>query len=55
MTVKKVNINYKVLYINLIIVFYCIRFRIIRFHATSEAVDKGIIVYKYNYIFNSFN
>ena len=55
MTVKEVNINRKVLYINLITTPYYTRFRITRFCTTSKAVDKGIIIYKYNYIFSNFN
>ena len=74
MTVKEVNINSKVLYINIVIIIiievgstlaliitpYCTRFRttifcITRFCATSKAIDKGLIVYKYNYILSGFN
>ena len=69
MIVKEVNINSEVLYINIVIVIiievggalafiitlYCTRFRIIRFCITSKAIDKGIVIYKYNYIFSSFN
>ena len=64
MTVKEVNINNKVLYINnniiiitevggtltLIITSYCTRFRTTRFHAISKAVNKGIVIYRYDYI-----
>ena len=69
MIVKEVNINSKVLYINIIIVIiikvggtltliitlYCTKFHTTRFCITSKAIDKGIVVYKYNYIFSSFN
>jgi len=75
MTVKEVNINSKVLYVNVIIVVIaevggafalivatlvanvaapcCTRFRTTRFYTTrfyttSKAVDKGIVVYRYN-------
>ena len=74
MIIKKVNINSKVLYINIVITIitkvgstltliitpYCTRFCttifcITRFHTTSKAVDKSIIIYRYNYILSSFN
>jgi hypothetical protein len=58
MTVKEVDINSKVLYINwfvLIIASCYTRFRTTRFYTTSKAVGKGIIVYRYNYILSSFN
>ena len=69
MTVKEVNINSEVLYINviiiiiaeigstlaIIIIFCCTRFHTTRFHTTSKAVDKGIVVYRCNYILSSFN
>ena len=69
MTVKEVNINSKVLYINIVIIIIVkvsgafaliitlcyTRFRTTRFYTTSKAIDKGIIVYKYNYILSSFN
>ena len=74
MTVKEVNINSKVLYIDVIIVvvtevggalafvvtpyytrFCTTRFRTTRFRTTSKAVDKGIVIYRYNYILGSFN
>ena len=69
MTVKEVNINSKVLYIDVVIVVitevgsafalivtpYCTRFRTTRFCATSKAVDKGIIIYRRNYILSGFN
>ena len=60
MTVKEVDINRKVLYINLITAPYYTRFRITRFHTTrfrttNKAVDKSIIIYKYNYILSGFN
>ena len=60
MTVKEVNINRKVLYINFITVpcytkFYITRFHTTRFHVTSEAVDKGIVIYRCDYIFSGFN
>jgi hypothetical protein len=74
MTVKEVDINSKVLYINVVIViiievggaltlivtpcytrFRTTRFRTTRFRATSKAVDKGIVVYRRNYILSSFN
>ena len=69
MTVKEVNINSKVFYINIVIIIitevggafaliitsYCTRFCTTRFRITSEAVDKGIIVYRYNYILSGFN
>ena len=35
--------------------FRITRFRITKFCTTSEAVDKGIIVYRYNYILSGFN
>jgi hypothetical protein len=53
--VKEVDINCKVLCINLITVPYCTRFRITRFRATSEAVDKGIVIYRCDYILSGFN
>ena len=60
MTVKEVNINSKVLYIDVIIIIiaevsgtfaliitlYCTRFCTTRFCTTSKAVDKGIVVYR---------
>jgi len=69
MTVKEVDINSKVLYINVIIVIitevggalalivtpYCTRFRTTRFYTTSKAVDKGIIIYRRDYILSGFN
>jgi hypothetical protein len=44
----------------LIVTPCCTRFRITRFHTTrfctaSEAVDKGIVIYRYDYILCSFN
>ena len=59
-TVKEVNINSKIFYINVVIVIvievgsaftlivtpYYTRLRTTRFCATSQAVDKGIIIYK---------
>jgi hypothetical protein len=35
--------------------FRTTKFRITRFCITSKAIDKGIIIYKYNYILSSFN
>jgi len=81
-TVKEVNINSKVLYVNIVIIiivgvggalaliiatlitnitapcctrFYTTRFYTTRFYTTSKAIDKGIIVYRHNYILSSFN
>jgi len=34
---------------------YCTRFRTTRFYTTGKAVDKGIIIYRRNYILSSFN
>ena len=34
---------------------YYTRFRTTRLYTASKAIGKGIIVYKYNYIFSSFN
>jgi len=34
---------------------YCTRFCITRFCTTNKAVDKGIVIYRRNYIFSSFN
>ena len=34
---------------------YYTRFRTTRFHTTSEAIGKGIVVYRYNYILSGFN
>jgi hypothetical protein len=74
MIVKEVNINSKVLYINVVIIiiievgsaltfvvtpyytrFRTTRFYTTRFYTTSKAVDKGIIVYRRNYILSGFN
>jgi len=73
MTVKEVDINSEVLYINVVIViaevgsvfaliiascytrFYTTRFRTTRFYTTGKAVDKGIVVYRRDYILSSFN
>jgi len=68
MIVKEVNVNSKVLYINVVIVVaevggvfaliiasYYTRFRITRFRTTSKAVNKGIIIYRRNYILSGFN
>ena len=69
MIIKEVDINSKVLYIDIIIIIiievggafaliitlYCIRFRTTRFYTTSKAVDKGIAVYRHNYILSNFN
>jgi len=74
MTVKEVDINGEVLYINVVIVIiievgsalalivtpYYTRFRTTRFYtarfcAISKAVDKGIIIYKRDYILSGFN
>jgi len=81
-TVKEVDINSKVLYVNVIIIIiievggaltliiatlitnvtapYYTRFRTTRFYTTrfytaSKAIDKGIIVYRRNYILSGFN
>ena len=71
MVVKEVNINGKIgrviiikesgtlaliitTFIAIITVFYYIRFRT-GLYTTSEAVGKGIIIYRYNYIFSCFN
>ena len=62
--VKEVNINGKVRRViivevgsalALIVAPYYIRFRTTRFYTTSKAVDKGIIVYRRNYILSGFN
>ena len=42
-------------FITNIIVPYCTRFRTIRLYIISKAIGKGIIVYRYDYILNSFN
>ena len=68
MTVKEVDINGEVLYINVIIVitevggvfaliiaFYYTRFCTTRFYTTSKAIDKGIVVYRRDYILSGFN
>ena len=69
MTVKEVDINSEVLYINVVIVIItevggalalivtpcCTRFRTARFYTTSKAVDKGIVVYRCDYILSGFN
>ena len=77
MTVKEININSKVLYINNNIIIiakvsgalifiittlitniaapYYTRFRTTRFYTTSKAVNKSIIIYRYNYILSGFN
>jgi hypothetical protein len=69
MTVKEVNINSEVFYINIIIIIiaevggafaliitlYCTRFYTTRFRTTSKAVDKSIVIYRHNYIFSGFN
>jgi len=69
MIVKEVDINSKVLYIDVVIVIIaevgsalalivtpcCTRFRTTRFYATSKAVDKGIVIYRHNYILSGFN
>jgi len=82
MTVKEVNINSKVLYVDVIIIVIaevggafaliiatvianvaapcCTRFRTTRFYTTrfcttSKAIDKGIVVYRYDYILSGFN
>jgi len=69
MTVKEVNINSEVLYINVVIIIVaevgstlalvitpcCTRFRTTRFYITSKAVDKGIVIYRRDYILSSFN
>ena len=34
---------------------YCTRFRTIRLYTASEAIGKGIVIYRRNYIFSSFN
>jgi membrane protein YdbS with pleckstrin-like domain len=62
--VKEVNINGKVgrvivaevgSALALIVAPYYTRFRTTRFHTTSKAIDKGIIVYSRNYILSGFN
>jgi len=68
MTVKEVDVNSEVLYINVVIVVAkvgsvfaliitscCTRFRTTRFRTTSKAIDKGIVVYRRDYILSSFN
>ena len=69
MIVKEININSEVFYINIIIIIiaevggalaliitpYCTRFYTTKFCATSEAINKGIVIYKYNYILSVFN
>jgi len=82
MTVKEVDINSKVLYIDVIIIiiievggafaliittlianvaapcctrFHTTRFHTTRFYTTSKAIDKGIIIYRRNYILSGFN
>jgi len=34
---------------------YYTRFRTTRFYTTNKAIDKGIIIYRRNYILSSFN
>ena len=67
--VKEVDINSKVLYINVVIIIIIevgsalalivtscyTRFRTTRFYTTSKAVDKGIVVYRHDYILSGFN
>ena len=64
MAVKEVNINGKVRRVivvevgsalALIITPYYIRFHTTKFYTTSKAVDKGVIIYRYNYILSGFN
>ena len=64
MAVKEVNINGKVGRIIIVevgsaltlIVAPCyIRFHTTRFYTTSKVVDKGVVVYKHNYILSGFN
>jgi len=52
MTVKEVDINSEVL---LVITPCYTRFRTTRFRITSKAVDKGIVVYRCDYILSGFN
>ena len=44
-----------VTFITNIAVPYYTRFRTARFYIISEAISKGIIIYKYNYILSGFN
>ena len=62
--VKEVNINGKVGRVIVVevggalafvVAPYCTRFRTTRFRTTSEAVDKGIIVHRRDYILSDFN
>ena len=64
MVVKEVNINGKVGRVivvevggafALIATPYCTRFRTTRFRTTSKAVDKGIVVYRRDYILGRFD
>ena len=77
MTVKEVDINSEVLYIDIVVIIIvkvggalalivatfvtnvaapcCTRFRTARFRTTSEAMGKGIIIYRHDYILSGFN
>ena len=41
--------------ITIITVSYYTRFRTTRFYATSKAIGKGVVVYRYNYFLSGFN
>jgi hypothetical protein len=41
--------------IAIITVSCCTRFRTTRFYATSEAIGKGVIIYRRNYFLSGFN
>ena len=38
-----------------VIVLCCTRFCTTRLYTTSKAIGKGIVVYRHNYVFGSFN